>query len=91
VIGFGNRLSAGLPPRFILICSAVIPQLWLNVALSTVLQNRKFPTSSNVDLQNLQLCRVTLSTALLWSVATCRPARMAKIALLMANIKPVYG
>jgi hypothetical protein len=37
IIAIGNRLSAGLPPAFILISGAVIPQLLLNVALSTVL------------------------------------------------------
>ncbi len=37
VIGLGNRLSAGLPPRFVLVSGALIPHLLLNVALSTVL------------------------------------------------------
>jgi len=37
VIALGNRLSAGLPPRFILISAAVLPQLFLNVPLTTVL------------------------------------------------------
>jgi hypothetical protein len=37
VIGLGNRLSAGLPPRFVLVSGAVVPQLLLNVPLSTVL------------------------------------------------------
>jgi hypothetical protein len=37
VIALGNRLSAGLPPRFILISGAVLPQVLLNVPLSTVL------------------------------------------------------
>ena len=37
VIAFGNRLSAGLPPHFILISGAVLPQALLNVPLTTVL------------------------------------------------------
>jgi hypothetical protein len=37
VIALGNRLSAGLPPRFILISGAVLPLVLLNVPLSTVL------------------------------------------------------
>jgi hypothetical protein len=37
VIAFANRLSAGLPPRFILISSAILPQVFLNVPLTTVL------------------------------------------------------
>ena len=37
VIALGNRLSAGLPPRFILISGAILPQVLLNVPLSTVL------------------------------------------------------
>jgi hypothetical protein len=37
VIALGNRLSAGLPPRFILISGAILAQVLLNVALSTVL------------------------------------------------------
>ncbi|WMT72568.1 hypothetical protein [Bradyrhizobium sp. Ash2021] len=37
VIALGNRLSAGLPPQFILISSAVLAQALLNVPLSTVL------------------------------------------------------
>jgi hypothetical protein len=37
VIGFGNRLAAGLPPRFVLVSGALFPHLLLNVALSTVL------------------------------------------------------
>jgi hypothetical protein len=37
VIAFANRLSAGLPPRFILISGAVLPQAFLNVPLTTVL------------------------------------------------------
>jgi hypothetical protein len=37
VFALGNRLSAGLPPRFILVSGAIIPQVLLNVPLSTVL------------------------------------------------------
>jgi hypothetical protein len=37
VIAFGNRLSSGLPPHFILISGAVLPQALLNVPLTTVL------------------------------------------------------
>jgi hypothetical protein len=37
VIALGNRLSAGLPPRFILISGAILPLVLLNVPLSTVL------------------------------------------------------
>lgn len=37
IIGLANRLSAGLPPRFILTSSAVVVQVLLNVPLSTVL------------------------------------------------------
>src|ERR1700687_1017372 len=37
VIAFGNRLSAGLPPGFVLISGAILPQILLNVPLSTVL------------------------------------------------------
>jgi hypothetical protein len=37
VIAFANRLSAGLPPRFILISSAVLPPLFLNVPLTIIL------------------------------------------------------
>jgi hypothetical protein len=37
VIGFANRLSAGLPPRFILLSSAILPQTFLNVPLTTTL------------------------------------------------------
>jgi hypothetical protein len=37
VIALGNRLSAGLPPSFILISAAVMPQVLLNVPLTTVL------------------------------------------------------
>ncbi len=34
VIAFGNRLSAGLKPRFILISGGALPQIFLNVPLS---------------------------------------------------------
>jgi hypothetical protein len=37
VIAFANRLSAGLPPRFILISGGILPQVFLNVPLTTVL------------------------------------------------------
>jgi hypothetical protein len=37
VIGFANRLSAGLPPRFVLISGSVIPHILLNVPLTTTL------------------------------------------------------
>jgi hypothetical protein len=37
IFALGNRLSAELPPRFILISGAIIPQVLLNVPLSTVL------------------------------------------------------
>jgi len=37
VIAVGNRLSAGLPPGFVLISAAIIPHALLNVPLSTVL------------------------------------------------------
>jgi hypothetical protein len=37
VIALGNRLSAGLPPRFILLSSAVLLPIMLNVPLSIVL------------------------------------------------------
>jgi hypothetical protein len=37
VIALGNRLSAGLPPRFILLSGAILPQILLNVPLTTVL------------------------------------------------------
>jgi len=37
IIALGNRLSSGLPPRFILLSSALVPQILLNVPLSTVL------------------------------------------------------
>ena len=37
VIALANRLSAGLPPRLILISSAALPQILLNVPLTTTL------------------------------------------------------
>jgi hypothetical protein len=37
VFALGNRLSAGLPSRFILVSGAIVPQVLLNVPLSTVL------------------------------------------------------
>jgi hypothetical protein len=37
VFAFGNRLSADLPPNFVLISSAILPQVLLNVPLSTAL------------------------------------------------------
>ena len=37
VIALGNRLSAGLPARFILVSGAILPQILLNVPLSIVL------------------------------------------------------
>ena len=37
VIALGNRLSAGLPPRFILISGAILPQVLLNVPLTITL------------------------------------------------------
>jgi hypothetical protein len=37
VFALGNRLSAGLPPRFILISAAILTQIFLNVPLTTAL------------------------------------------------------
>lgn len=37
IVGIANRLSSGLPPRFILLSGAMLPQILLNVPLSTVL------------------------------------------------------
>jgi hypothetical protein len=37
LVAFGNRLSAGLSPRFILLSSGILPQILLNVPFSTVL------------------------------------------------------
>jgi hypothetical protein len=37
VISFGNRLSSGLPPRFILLSGGILPQTFLNVPITTML------------------------------------------------------
>lgn len=37
VIGFGNRVSAGLSPRFILVSAAIVPQTMMNVPFSTIM------------------------------------------------------
>jgi hypothetical protein len=37
VFALGNRLSAGLPPRFILISAAILAQVFLSVPLTTAL------------------------------------------------------
>ena len=37
LIALANRLSSGLPPRLILISSAILPQIFLNVPLATTL------------------------------------------------------
>jgi hypothetical protein len=37
LFALGNRLSAGLPPRFVLVSGAIVSQVLLNVPLSTVL------------------------------------------------------
>ena len=37
VIAFGNRASAGLPPGFVLISAALLPQTFLNVPFTTAL------------------------------------------------------
>jgi hypothetical protein len=37
VVALGNRLSAGLPPSFILVSGAILAQIMLNVPLTTVL------------------------------------------------------
>ncbi len=37
VISFGNRLSSGLPSRFILLSGGILPQVFLNVPLTTTL------------------------------------------------------
>ena len=36
-VALGNRVSAGLPPQFVLISSALLPQTFLNVPFTTVL------------------------------------------------------
>ncbi len=35
VIALGNRASAGLPPEFVLISAALLPQTFLNVPFTT--------------------------------------------------------
>ncbi|MFZ2159402.1 MAG: hypothetical protein WAV72_25220 [Bradyrhizobium sp.] len=37
IVAIGNRSSAGLPPNFVLISSAILPQVLLNVPLTTTL------------------------------------------------------
>ena len=37
VIALGNRVSAGLPPEFVLISAALLPQTFLNVPFTTAL------------------------------------------------------
>lgn len=37
VVALGNRASAGLPPRFVLISAALLPQTFLNVPFTTTL------------------------------------------------------
>jgi len=37
IIAAGNRASAGLPPRFILLSGAILPQILLNVPLTVAL------------------------------------------------------
>jgi hypothetical protein len=37
IVALGNRLSAGLPPSFILVSGAILAQIMLNVPLTTVL------------------------------------------------------
>lgn len=37
IIALGNRLSSGLPPRFVLLSTGILPQVLLNVPLSTAL------------------------------------------------------
>jgi hypothetical protein len=37
IVALGNRLSAGLPPSFVLVSSAILAQILLNVPLTTVL------------------------------------------------------
>ena len=37
ILSLGNRLSAGLPPRFVLISGAILPQILLNVPLTITL------------------------------------------------------
>ncbi|MGY4178311.1 hypothetical protein ACVIHH_003602 [Bradyrhizobium sp. USDA 4518] len=37
IIALGNRLSSGLPPRFVLLSAGLLPQVLLNVPLSTAM------------------------------------------------------
>jgi hypothetical protein len=37
VIALGNRLSSGLSPKFIVLSGGVLPQVFLNVPLTTTL------------------------------------------------------
>ena len=37
ILALGNRLSAGLPPRFVLLSGAILPQILLNVPLTITL------------------------------------------------------
>ena len=37
VIALANRLSSGLPPKFIVLSGGILPQIFLNVPLSTTL------------------------------------------------------
>ena len=37
VISFANRLSSGLPPKFILLSGGILPHIFLNVPLTTTL------------------------------------------------------
>jgi hypothetical protein len=37
IIALGNRLSAGLPPRFVILSGALLPQVLVNVPLTTTL------------------------------------------------------
>ena len=37
IIAIGNRVSASLPPSFVMISGSVLPQVMLNVPLSTAL------------------------------------------------------
>ncbi|MET4720008.1 hypothetical protein JEY40_30075 [Bradyrhizobium japonicum] len=42
VVALGNRISAGLPPRFVLMSAALLPQVFLNVPLTVVLVTHGF-------------------------------------------------
>jgi hypothetical protein len=37
IVALGNRVSAGLPPRFVLLSSAILPQVFLNVPITIAL------------------------------------------------------